>query len=188
MADATERETALRSALGRLPVAIFLVDERPTLRPLNGRATDLIDSEGLGGDMVEARPAHPLSRLIRQIQADDRDPSSRNILVFPSGTHYSVEASRRSEKGKQRWLVLIIERVAADSPSGIEARLLAWDLTTREREVASMMIDGAPTERICKKLGIAPTTLKTHIKRILHKSGATTRADFLAKVIAARKD
>jgi hypothetical protein len=60
----TRREAALRSALGRLPLAVFIVDEQRRLVPLNPKANGLMEVEGLRGDLVHARPRHPLSYLI----------------------------------------------------------------------------------------------------------------------------
>src|SRR5688500_2022053 len=103
MIDA-RREAALRSALGRLPLAVFIVDDQRLLHPLNTKATDLMHVEGLRGDLVDARPNHPLARLILGIIHDpDGKPSSRVDLTFPRGSRYVAEPSQRSEKGLERW-------------------------------------------------------------------------------------
>lgn len=55
-------------------------------------------------------------------------------------------------------------------------------LTAREREVLSCMLDGMPNKLICRRLGLALPTVKSHVKSILHKIGATSRADAISRL------
>lgn len=183
MTDSIRREEALRSALGRLPLAVVVVDERRVLRPLNTRAARLLQDEGLGTDLLRSRPSHPLSKLVgRILESAEPEEIERTTVVFPSGTRYVVEPSRRSEKGLEGWLVLLIDAAREPAPV-VEAHLHRWSLTERERQVALLMTRGCSSAAICAELGIARTTLKTHVRQILSKSNAPTRAAFLAKLL-----
>jgi DNA-binding CsgD family transcriptional regulator len=54
------------------------------------------------------------------------------------------------------------------------------DLTAREREVVDVIGRGKLSDReISEALFIAPTTAATHVKRILRKTGLTSRRDLL---------
>lgn len=184
MRDAMQREEALRSALGRLPLAVFLVDDQRLLRPLNTRASALLEKEGLRGDVVDSRPAHPLSSLVRRVLGSDAgELPARSPLTFPSGRRYVVEPSRRSEKGLERWLLLLVDEESAGGVD-VDALFRGWALTERERETALLMARGLRSDDICETMQIGAATLKTHVSRILEKSGSRSRTEFLAKLIA----
>jgi DNA-binding CsgD family transcriptional regulator len=182
--EAKRHEEALQSALGRLPVAVFVVDGDKVLRPFNAQAMHLMEVEGLAGDLVMARPSHPLSQLIQSLLRDPNLSSlSQVLLSFSSGTRYVVEPSRRSEKQLKRWLLLLMHKLH-ETHVDVLPQLEEWKLTDKEREVAMMMARGARTEAILDQLQIAATTLKTHVRGLLRKSGSRTRSDFLAKLLS----
>ncbi|HUF16018.1 MAG TPA: helix-turn-helix transcriptional regulator [Acidimicrobiia bacterium] len=59
------------------------------------------------------------------------------------------------------------------------------DLTTRERQVVDVIGRGQLSDReIAEALFIAPTTAATHVKRILRKTGLTSRRDLLLLFLA----
>lgn len=172
------REEALRSALGRLPLSLFLVDGSKLLRPLNGKAAEMLEREGIRGDIITARPSHPLSRLVQEILDAPPDREFKRVeMRFPSGRTFFIEPSRRSEKGMERWLVLLAD---AAHPQPLD-RIDQWALTERERDVARLLTEGKSSEEICEMLDIAQSTLKTHVKRLLEKTGARHRAELVAK-------
>ena len=182
MSDARHSD-ALLSALGRLPVAVMVVDERNLLRALNVRAEGMVVSEGLAADLLTSRPSHPLSRFIEAILGRGEVPESA-VLAFPTGSRYTIEASRRSEKNANRWIVLLFSE--APPARTIDAVLDSWALTQREREVAELMIEGISSAQICARIAIAENTLKSHVKAILDKSGAENRTALLAKLLRER--
>lgn len=49
-------------------------------------------------------------------------------------------------------------------------------LTTREREVLALLASGATNTQLADRLTVAECTIKSHVKHILHKLGATNRA------------
>ncbi|MBJ6988752.1 MULTISPECIES: response regulator transcription factor [unclassified Devosia] len=53
-------------------------------------------------------------------------------------------------------------------------------LSEREGEVALLLAEGKSDKIIADRLGIEPSTVKVHVRRILQKSGATNRAHFAA--------
>lgn len=54
------------------------------------------------------------------------------------------------------------------------------DLTARERDVLSLIVEGATNHEIARRLVIAPDTVKSHVKQILRKFGVTNRAQVIA--------
>lgn len=48
-------------------------------------------------------------------------------------------------------------------------------LTTRERSVAALLVDGRNTDEIMRELGVSQSTVRTHVQSILTKLGVHTR-------------
>jgi DNA-binding NarL/FixJ family response regulator len=49
-------------------------------------------------------------------------------------------------------------------------------LTSREREVLALLASGATNAQLADQLTVAESTVKSHVKHILHKLGAANRA------------
>lgn len=60
---------------------------------------------------------------------------------------------------------------------------LAASLTMRERECLSLLVDGAPTERIVRDLGISVMTVRSHIQSIFYKLGVHSRVEAAALAV-----
>ncbi|MGH2706596.1 MAG: response regulator [Actinomycetota bacterium] len=60
------------------------------------------------------------------------------------------------------------------------ALLLADRLTSREREVLTMLVQGATSRQIARHLSIAPNTVRTHIQSILTKLQVHSRLEAAA--------
>lgn len=55
---------------------------------------------------------------------------------------------------------------------------VAPELSAREREVAALLRRGMSNGEISETLGVSVPTVKTHVRNVLSKSGAASRADF----------
>lgn len=51
------------------------------------------------------------------------------------------------------------------------------DLTEREREVLVLMVEGLNNTQIAGKLGVSPSTIKSHVSNILSKLGVASRTE-----------
>jgi NarL family two-component system response regulator LiaR len=51
------------------------------------------------------------------------------------------------------------------------------DLTEREREVLSLMVDGLSNTQIAGKLGVSSSTIKSHVSNVLSKLGVASRTE-----------
>lgn len=56
-------------------------------------------------------------------------------------------------------------------------------LSTREREVIALLVDGATNATIARRLFISESTAKAHVHHILKKLGATNRADAVSRFL-----
>jgi DNA-binding CsgD family transcriptional regulator len=61
-----------------------------------------------------------------------------------------------------------------------EQPLVAPDLTTRERDVLLILVEGASNKEIARRLGISVGTVKFHVAAIMEKLDATGRVDAVA--------
>ncbi len=52
-----------------------------------------------------------------------------------------------------------------------------FDLTDREREVLTLMIEGLNNTQIAGSLSVSPSTIKSHVSNILSKLGVTSRTE-----------
>jgi DNA-binding NarL/FixJ family response regulator len=64
-----------------------------------------------------------------------------------------------------------------------EPKLVRHGLTSREREVALLLLDGAPNKAIARALEISVHTAKFHVAALLTKLQARNRADAVAIIL-----
>ncbi|MDT0323290.1 response regulator transcription factor [Streptomyces millisiae] len=67
-------------------------------------------------------------------------------------------------------------------PDAEGARLAAL-LTEREADVLSRIVEGEDTRRIAAGLGVAPSTARTHVQRLLTKLGTASRLEAAALAV-----
>ena len=179
----TRDDDALRSALQRLRLGVLVFEKGSVLRPYNPVGTELFEKEGLTSDLLDARPAHPLADLLRTVLEQKKDARLEEaVLTFPSGSRYRVEPSQRSEKGRDRMIMLLLEQLR----DGEKLALDSLKLTARELDVAKLMLQGLSAEAMSRQLEISVETLRTHVRSILAKSGTRTRLEFVARVLGSK--
>src|SRR5581483_1974315 len=67
----------------------------------------------------------------------------------------------------------------------LDLRLLAHDLTTRERELVTLLLSGSDTRTVSEQLYLSPHTIQDHLKSIFEKTGARTRKELVATLVDA---
>ncbi|MFC5061607.1 helix-turn-helix transcriptional regulator [Actinomycetospora atypica] len=72
-------------------------------------------------------------------------------------------------------------RARPATPTVIER--LSASLTVREQECLSLLVDGAPTDRIVIELGISVMTVRSHIQSIFYKLGVHSRLEAAALAV-----
>ena len=115
------------------------------------------------------------------------------VIEHVSGTQLSVSYAAHATSVGERWLALCVTLSARSRPSGQEllgpARLASSDgpgstLTARELEVVRLVALGSATRSIAADLGISPETVRTHVRNAAAKTGAHTRAELVAQLLA----
>lgn len=99
-----------------------------------------------------------------------------DFVEKPFSDEHLVQAVRRALDG------LSGEPAATDASPG-ELRARAAALSTREREVLALVVDGQSSKSIAAALGIAIKTVEAHRARIMDKLGAASLAGLVRIVV-----
>jgi len=99
------------------------------------------------------------------------------------------EALQRHRAEMQSAVNWLSGRLRAAPPSDAAASAAAnaaAELTAREREILALMARGRTNAQIAEALGVREGTVKYHVKNVLRKLGARSRADAVARYARAR--
>ena len=110
------------------------------------------------GDLVKnALEAGAIAYLIKDVSADEL-----------------ARAIRAAHSGRA---TLSPDAAQALVQSSNQPPIPGLDLTEREREVLSLIVEGLNNTQIAEKLTVSPSTIKSHVSSILSKLGVTTRTE-----------
>jgi DNA-binding CsgD family transcriptional regulator len=104
-------------------------------------------------------------------------------LLMPDGARVTVEYSATANIEPGRHLSILMfppGRTERDGP-----RQSKSVLTRREREVLAMVAMGRSSSLIAAALGVAPSTVESHIRHCLQKLGAQNRAHAIVLALRA---
>ena len=110
-------------------------------------------------------------------------------LAAGDGTRYVAHAlpfgsaTRQSSAIPLASLAFFVSKTAIDPPSLPEAIGRAYKLTATELRVLLAIVDAGGAPEVADALGVAASTVKTHLARLYEKTGARRQAD-LVKIVA----
>lgn len=137
--------------------------ETPTLALLpHPSQAQLVLGAGARGVMLRDRVEPALGRL------DDEDRTPTPL----------ISALRAVQGG-----LTVLDGALAEHLVGREPEGLHEDLTAREREVVTLMVEGLSNKQIARRLTISEHTAKFHIGRILAKLDADTRTEAVVRAL-----
>lgn len=110
--------------------------------------------------------------------ARDGERHVAHVLPLTSG------ARRRAGANYRAAAALFVHRAALDRPSPPEAIAKAFKLTPMELRVLLAVVEVGGVPEVAETLGIAETTVKTHLHQTYQKTGTNRQAD-LVKLVAA---
>lgn len=142
----------------------------------------LPEDEVLKRTIEDLTPAGSRSQVGPMWETFVRDGTQRGTfeLLMPDGPKLRVDYSATANVEPGRHLAIFVfppgnrERRPRD---GSPVRTL---LTEREREVLRMVAMGMSSSWIAATLGVAPSTVETHVRHCLDKLGARNRAHAIA--------
>jgi DNA-binding CsgD family transcriptional regulator/PAS domain-containing protein len=189
--DCRQSEAAtFADTLDGLSAAIFLVDADGRIVHANVAGDEMLGADdvlrSIGGQLA-VRDAQ-LNRSLREIFAGHNDKRAKGTalpLMAHDGERYvahvlPLTAAARSGVGRAYKAVaaLFVRKVAIDSPIG-ELVARTFELTPTELRVLLAIVEVGGVPDTAAALGIAETTVKTHLHRIFSKTGASRQADIV---------
>jgi DNA-binding CsgD family transcriptional regulator/PAS domain-containing protein len=190
---------AFADVLDHLSDGLFLLDAQGRIVHTNGAATAMLSDGGLlraiGGRLVAG--AAPVERALRETALtprDDRVPTERKGVVLPlragDGERYIARALPLASAAPpgagaapEAATAVFVRRAAMESPSSPDIIAEAYRLTPTEVRVLTAIVDVGGVPDVAAALGIAETTVKTHLSRLFAKTGARRQAE-LVKLVA----
>ena len=115
------------------------------------------------------------------LSARDAQRYVAHVLPLTSG------ARRRISRSYSAVAALFIHKAALDSPSPPQVIAKAYKLTPTELRVLLAVVEIGGVPEVAEALGIAETTVKTHLGRLYEKTGSVRQAD-LVKLVAGYAD
>jgi NarL family two-component system response regulator LiaR len=119
------------------------------------------------GDLVKnALEAGAIGYLLKDVSADEL-----------------AEAIRAAHRGRA---TLSPEAAQALVEGASQPPALGFDLTERELEVLTLMVEGLNNTQIAGRLTVSPSTIKSHVSNILSKLGVTSRTEAVTLALRSR--
>jgi len=176
------RETS-SDELGGAARPVFVIDASLNIRFSNRGATELA-GEGLGGaDRFTASDKDFMARLhgwLKRCQNGGAAGETRLPLSLRCGRQIAIDAVYLASI---ELFVLTVD----DPESAMDRKVAevseACGLTPTEERMLSLIVEGLDTIVAAKRLGIAPTTARTHLQRLFAKTG-TARQSELVRFVA----
>ena len=184
---------AFAEVLNGLSAGIFLVDANCRLVHANTAGQEMLGADdflrAMGGQLV-ARDARA-NRTLREAFAASGEPSSVvRPMALPLTAHdgdryvahvLPLTALARGGNGAafKAAAALFVRRVELDSGSYGELIARSFALTPAELRVLVAIVEVGGVPETADHLGIAETTVKTHLHRVFAKTGASRQADLV---------
>jgi DNA-binding CsgD family transcriptional regulator/PAS domain-containing protein len=181
------------SALDSFSFGIILVDETLGIVHANRAAADILKF----GNFIRSRKGRlslpdtsanaALERGVGQAACDEAGLGPMGIGIPARGgleprvIHVMPlrKDTTRGRLGQRAAAALFIAPATSPSRMPIDALALIYDLTPAESRIIEMIAAGDTQAAIARTLGIAPSTVKTHVLHLFEKTGSTRQADLL---------
>jgi DNA-binding CsgD family transcriptional regulator len=198
--DLKDAEAAiLTEALDGLSAGLFLVDARGRVVHANKAARDILAMDDIlhliGSQLVtgDARVNQALRDIFTVAGKGDAALGVKGIalpLTAHNGDHYvahvlplSSGERRRAGMVYKAAAAVFVRKTALETQSASGAIARTFKLTPTELQVLLAVVEVGGAPEVAETLGVAESTVKTHLKRLYHKTGANRQAD-LVKLVA----
>jgi DNA-binding CsgD family transcriptional regulator len=118
-----------------------------------------------------------MGKLAVPLTARNGERYVAHVLPLTSGARRRVGTSYTAA------VALYVHKAALTTPSAPEVIAQAYTLTPTELRVLLAVVEVGGVPEVAEALGIAETTVKTHLGRLYEKTGARRQAD-LVKLVA----
>lgn len=184
--------------LDGLSAGICMIDPEGRIVHANVAARAILDAgdflSGAGGRIAarDGKADKILRELIGSAQEGNEAGADRSAAVplrAPDGTRYVLHvlplspAVRGPTESAAAAAALIIRKASVESPSAPDVIARAYRLTPTELRVLLAIVEVGGVPEVATSLGVAESTVKTHLVHLFEKTGACRQAD-LVKIVA----
>jgi DNA-binding CsgD family transcriptional regulator len=183
------RDIMTRSHL-KSSIGVLLLDAQLRLVHHTAEAAAILEYPGKPRETVRLDKVLPAVRS--QLASPSMAAAPASSLEFTSGRRryhcraFLLDSNGRGSRGDgdrlQTKIVVVLERVFPQSPS-IARWCEAFQLTSRECETVKFLLKGLTSKEIADRMSISPSTVKSFLKLIMTKVGASSRMDIIAKIL-----
>jgi DNA-binding CsgD family transcriptional regulator len=161
---------------------VLLIDDQLRPRGLTREAGEWFASL----DARQSREQTPLpvhvyevvGRLLAAEAGEDRARPPRVRVRANDGRWAVVEAARIEDMAEM--IAVTVRAAGAEDILQLVSR--AYGLTTRERELVALVLEGLDTRELAKRMFISTYTVKDHLKSVFDKAGVHSRRELVTGV------
>jgi DNA-binding CsgD family transcriptional regulator len=197
--DLKAKEAAtFADVLDGLSAGLFLIDANGRIVHANAAGRGILDADdfmrSIGGRLVASDAQ--VNRTLREIFAADSEDAEAGIkgialpLTAEDGERYVAHvlpltpaARRHAGMVRTTAAAVFVRKAALETPSSLEVIGRAYKLTPMELRVLLAIVEVGGIPEVATALGVADSTIKTHVGRLFEKTGAGRQAD-LVKLVA----
>jgi len=201
--DMLESERSLyASTIDRMLIGAVILDEHGEVLKTNSAADDLINEKDgiqLGQNMLKAHcplENRKFQKAIQQGLSNHLSAATSSVevstLTRPSGKIpltvliRAIPLNYCSKEKKRRPAVMIFIRdPVSTSQTSREVLRKLFKLTRTETELALLLTDGLTLDEAADQLGIMKNTVRTHLRGIFAKTGATRQATLMKTLLSS---
>ncbi|QOZ48674.1 LuxR family transcriptional regulator [Bradyrhizobium sp. CCBAU 53340] len=178
--------------LDGLDIGLYLLDADGNLVHANTAGQVLLDAGHIlhqtRGQLTAGDPV--VNQALRHASAFVLDASGSAVpMIGTDGQRYVAHVlpltsgpRRRAGIAYGAVIALFVRKAALTIPSRSEAIAKAFKLTPTELRVLLTIVELGGIPRVAAALGVATTTIRTHVNRLFEKTGTARQADFVKLV------
>jgi DNA-binding CsgD family transcriptional regulator len=200
MVDRAAAEAAtFGNALDGIGAGLFFVDASGRIVHVNSSGQDMLTqgvlARGSSGKLAlyDASAVQGLDEIfgIRESGRADVEPRGGAVpLTARDGEHYvayvlplTAGARRQASASSEAIAAVFVKKAALDMPSPQNIIAKFYKLTPTELRVLFAIVQVGGVPEVAESMGISPSTVKTHLRRLFAKTGTDRQAD-LVKLVA----
>jgi DNA-binding CsgD family transcriptional regulator len=143
---------------------------------------------------TQGEPTNTFEIKLLQPEGESRRLSVAAVVVLgPGESEYGViyllrplHRRRRADEAIERILSMLQDHVRSTHSSDDGVDEPEPELTRREVEVLRLLAQGNSSYEIARTLNVSVHTVRTHVQHVLHKRGAHSKLEAVAKAFQAR--
>ncbi len=193
---AQEQEIALRQAIDSLTMSVFFTDSTGKVLNMNEASKELLASTSalrISNDNVlmptDRGSAASFARAISSSTSSETAAVDGPLIIATpdEGSKGLVATILPLEKSKladlcgapKASLAVFIQDPVAETPNGASTLADLYGLTHSEMRLLEVLSPDGSVKQIADSLGVAETTVKTHLQHIFNKTGTHKRSELI---------